>query len=123
VTLGGDRISLRGLRAHGRHGVFDEERAMGQTFVVDVALELDTRPAAESDELADTVDYGVLASDVVGIVEGEPVRLLETLAARLAERCLGHVGVTAVEVTVHKPEAPMGVAFEDVTVTIRRSRP
>ena len=116
-----DRIVLRGLRAHGHHGVYPEERAAGQPFVVDVVLGLDLAGAGRSDEVADTVHYGELAQQVVAIVEGAPVNLLETLAARVAEVCLAHPLVEEVEVTVHKPEAPVGVAFEDVAVTIVRA--
>lgn len=117
-----DRVELVGLRATGRHGWFDHERRDGQTFVVDVALEMDTAPAARSDELADTVDYGALGADLVAVIEGEPVRLIETLAQRLADACLVDPRVQAAEVAVHKPEAPMAVAFDDVVVRIRRER-
>ncbi len=117
-----DRIAVRGIRAHGRHGVYAEERATGQPFVVDVVLHLDLRPAAASDDVADTVHYGELAQQVVAAVEGEPVDLRETLAQRLADLALSYPLVDEVEVTVHKPEAPLGVPFEDVAVTIRRSR-
>jgi 7,8-dihydroneopterin aldolase/epimerase/oxygenase len=117
-----DRVALRGLRARGRHGVFAHERENGQTFVVDVVLFVDTRRAAASDDLADTVDYGVLAETVVDIVEGEPVSLVEKLAQRIAGACLGESAVQEVEVTVHKPQAPISAPFDDVTVTIHRSR-
>jgi 7,8-dihydroneopterin aldolase/epimerase/oxygenase len=117
-----DRIALRDLTARGRHGVFPEEREHGQLFRVDVALGVDTSAAATSDDLADTVDYGVLADAVVAVIEGEPVNLVETLAARIADTCLADPRVEDVEVTVHKPEAPISVPFGDVTVTIRRAR-
>ncbi|MFE5189269.1 dihydroneopterin aldolase [Streptomyces sp. NPDC056628] len=117
-----DRVALRGLKARGYHGVFPEERREGQTFVVDLVLGLDTRPAAADDDLAKTVHYGVVAEEVVGVVQGEPVNLIETLAERVAQACLKHEGVREVEVTVHKPDAPITVPFDDVTVTITRSR-
>jgi dihydroneopterin aldolase len=117
-----DRVILRGLYAHGRHGVLPIERETGQTFVVDAVIEMDTRPAGRSDALDDTVDYGVLAQRLVAIVEGEPVDLLETLAQRLADACLADPRVDAAEITVHKPQAPVGVPVEDVAVTIRRMR-
>lgn len=98
------------------------EREDGQTFVVDVALRLDTGEAAASDDVAATVDYGELARRIVDIVKGDPVNLIETLAARLAEACLAEPRVGEVEVTVHKPDAPVGVLFDDVSVTIVRSR-
>ncbi|WP_232383916.1 dihydroneopterin aldolase [Actinomadura violacea] len=118
-----DRIELRGLRARGRHGVLPAERELGQEFVVDVSLGLDTRPAAENDDLSRTVDYGTLAGRLVEVVEGEPVDLIETLADRLAKTCLGDPAVVEAEVTVHKPSAPVPHPFTDVAVKIRRSRP
>ena len=117
-----DRVVLRGLRGFGRHGWFDWEREQGQEFVVDVELVVDTSPAAASDDLADTVDYGALATDVVAVVEGEPVRLVETLAQRIADVCLRRDLVDAVTVTVHKPQAPVQVPVADVAVTIHRRR-
>ncbi|MFE9020628.1 dihydroneopterin aldolase [Streptomyces sp. NPDC007808] len=117
-----DRVALRGLKARGHHGVFPKEREEGQTFVVDLVLGLDTRPAAADDDLAKTVHYGIVAEEVVAVVQGEPVDLIETLAARIAQACLKHEGVQEVEVTVHKPNAPITVPFDDVTVTITRSR-
>lgn len=117
-----DSIRLTGLRVRGHHGVFDFERRDGQEFVVDVALELDTRRAAASDDLADTIDYGELAKGLASVVEGEAVNLLETLASRLADVCLGDERVAAATVTVHKPQAPIPLTFSDVAVTIRRER-
>jgi 7,8-dihydroneopterin aldolase/epimerase/oxygenase len=117
-----DRISLSGLRVRGFHGVFDHERRDGQDFVVDAVLEMSTAAAAASDDITDTVHYGELAEHLAAVVAGEPVNLLETLAARLAEVCLADPRVEAATVTVHKPHAPIPLAFEDVSVTIRRSR-
>jgi dihydroneopterin aldolase len=117
-----DTIRLTGLRAYGHHGVFDFERSDGQDFVVDVVLELDLGPAAVSDEVADTVHYGELADALVAIVTGEPVNLLETLAARLANACLADARVEHATVTVHKPQAPIPHTFADVSVTVRRGR-
>jgi len=117
-----DRIALRGLVVRGNHGVFEHERADGQDFVVDVELDVDTSVAARSDELSDTVDYGTLASAIAKIVGGEPVNLLETLAQRIATACLVDVRVISVEVTVHKPQAPIPLTFGDVAVTIVRTR-
>ncbi len=116
-------ISLTGLRARGRHGVYDLERARGQEFVVDVVLELDLAPAIASDDVTDTIHYGELAGRLVEIVEGDPVNLIETLADRLAAACLTDARVSAVTVTVHKPWAPIPHKVADVAVTLRRSRP
>lgn len=117
-----DRIELTGLRAHGRHGVYDFERARGQEFVVDAVLDLDLDPAARSDEVTDTVHYGELAEKLVAVLTGEPVNLIETLADRLLTVCLAEPLVTAATVTVHKPEAPIPHTFRDVAVTMRRTR-
>jgi len=102
--------------------VFDFERSAGQDFVVDVELEIDTRRAATSDDLADTVHYGELAQALAAVVSGEPVNLLETLAERLTAACLIDERVNASTVTVHKPQAPIPLNFADVAVTIRRER-
>ena len=117
-----DRITLTGLRVRGFHGVYEHERRDGQDFVVDATLWLDSRPAAASDDVADTVDYGALADRLATVVAGEPVNLIETLAARLCELCMTDERVIAAEVTVHKPQAPIAREFADVAVTARRSR-
>ncbi|MER7504755.1 dihydroneopterin aldolase [Nonomuraea pusilla] len=117
-----DRITLKGLRARGRHGVLAAERELGQEFVVDVTLHLDTAPAAAGDDLAKTVHYGELAQALAEVVEGEPVQLIETLAERLADVCLASALVAKAEVSVHKPAAPIPLPFDDVVVTIERSR-
>jgi dihydroneopterin aldolase len=117
-----DRITLTGLRVRGYHGVFDFERREGQEFVVDVELELDLAPAAASDDVADTVHYGELADALAKVIAGDPVNLIETLAARLAGVCLLDPRVAAATVTVHKPGAPIPLEFADVAVTLRRSR-
>ncbi|MBQ0979447.1 dihydroneopterin aldolase [Micromonospora zamorensis] len=117
-----DRIQLTGLRAHGRHGVYDFERAQGQDFVVDAVLELDLAPAAASDDVTDTVHYGELAERLVAVVTGEPVNLIETLADRLLAVCLADERVGVATITVHKPEAPVPHTFSDVAVTMTRAR-
>ena len=117
-----DRITLRGVRAHANHGVYAFERERGQTFAVDAVLEVDTRAAAVGDDLEKTVNYADLAQKLYAVLTGEPVNLLETLAQRLANVCLDDPLVDAVEITVHKPQAELGVPFDDVTVAIRRTR-
>ncbi|MFI6908460.1 dihydroneopterin aldolase [Nonomuraea sp. NPDC050394] len=123
ASLTADRITLKGLRARGRHGVLPAERELGQEFVVDATLFLDTAPAAAGDDLTLTVHYGELAEALVKVVEGEPVELVETLAQRLADVCLASGPVERAEVSVHKPAAPIPLPFDDVVVTIERSRP
>lgn len=117
-----DSIVLTGLRVRANHGVFDFERADGQDFVVDVTAWLDLSVAAAGDDLGATVHYGELAEEVVAAVERDPVDLIETVAERVAATVLAHEPVDAVEVTVHKPQAPIAVPFADVAVRIVRSR-
>ncbi len=118
-----DRITLRGLRVRGHHGVFEHERRNGQDFVVDVVLSVDTGMAGQSDDLNDTIHYGLLAEGLAADVERDPLDLIEALAQRLADRCLKDPRVEEVEVTVHKPQAPVTVPLDDVAVTITRRQP
>jgi dihydroneopterin aldolase / 2-amino-4-hydroxy-6-hydroxymethyldihydropteridine diphosphokinase len=117
-----DHIVLQGISARGFHGVLASEKADGQEFVVDVALEVDLQRAGQSDLLAHTVSYAEVAADVVALVTGPSVDLIEVLAERIAEAALERPLVQAVEVTVHKPQAPVGVPFGDVLVRVGRSR-
>lgn len=117
-----DFLTLTGLRATGYHGVFDHERQDGQEFIVDLVVATDFAAAAASDDLADTIHYGILAEDVTAAIERDPVDLIETLAERIATIVLEHPAAASVTVTVHKPHAPITVPFDDVTITITRSR-
>lgn len=117
-----DRLAVRGVRAVGHHGVFEHERRRGQEFVVDVVLGVDTHDAGLHDDLSRTVDYGRLAQQIKESIQTDPVDLIETLARRIADLCLGEPLVQWAEVTVHKPQAPIEVSFDDVTLTIYRSR-
>ncbi|NHA69675.1 dihydroneopterin aldolase [Phycicoccus flavus] len=117
-----DRIVLRGVRGRGFHGVFEHERREGQDFVVDVELAVDLTAAGASDDLADTVNYGEIGAAVLARIEGEPQDLVERLAELVAADALAHAAVDEVTVTVHKPQAPVGVPFDDVLVTVVRSR-
>jgi dihydroneopterin aldolase/2-amino-4-hydroxy-6-hydroxymethyldihydropteridine diphosphokinase len=117
-----DRIVLQGVSARGFHGVLSSEKRDGQTFVVDVVMEVDLAPAGASDDLNDTVNYAEVAGDIVALIEGESLDLIEALAARIADRVLARPLVEAVEVTVHKPQAPVGHPFTDVQVKVTRER-
>ena len=116
-----DRITLTGIAGYGYHGVFPEERASGQPFVVDLVCELDLSGAAAGDDLGQTVDYGGLAQAVVADIERDPLNLIEALAERIAGTCLSHQAVQRVKVTVHKPNAPLPVPVADVAITLTRS--
>jgi dihydroneopterin aldolase len=117
-----DRIELRGLTVRGNHGVLDHERRDGQDFVVDVTVWLDLAAAAVSDDLADTVDYGALAQLAADVVAGPPRNLIETVAAEIADAVMADGRLHAVEVVLHKPDAPIPLTFSDVAVVARRSR-
>lgn len=117
-----DRLCVSGIEAFGHHGAFDFERRDGQPFRIDLELGVDVRSAAQSDDLSDTVDYGMLVAQVKRAVESDPVNLIERLAQRIAELCLADGRVQWAEVTVHKPEAPIEATFSDVALTITRSR-
>lgn len=115
-----DRIELRGLTVRGNHGVFDFEKREGQDFVIDVTLHTSVSRAGCTDDIAETVHYGELAEDVAHIVEDNTFDLIETLASRIAEHCLDLA--EHVEVVVHKPGAPIQRSFNDVSVSVARSR-
>jgi 7,8-dihydroneopterin aldolase/epimerase/oxygenase len=117
-----DRLAVSGIEAFGHHGVLDAERRDGQLFVADLVVCLDTREAARTDDLRDTVDYGTLVAKVKEAIESDPVDLIESLAQRLADICLTDPRVRRAEVTVHKPGAPIQATFDDVTLTIIRTR-
>jgi dihydroneopterin aldolase len=117
-----DRVVLTGLRVRGRHGVQPAEREQGQDFVVDLTAWLDLGTASESDQLTDTLDYGELARRAAEIVGGPPYDLIETVAGRIADDVMADERVHAVEVTIHKPRAPIPLDFADVAVVVRRSR-
>ncbi|MFC6712702.1 dihydroneopterin aldolase [Branchiibius cervicis] len=118
-----DRIALHGIAVTACHGVLDFEKTQPQPFIADVILETDLAPAGAGDDLADTVSYADVAQETVAILAGPPVDLIETLATRIAEAALDRSAVEAVEVTLHKPDAPAGVDFTPgggPSVSIRR---
>ena len=119
-----DRIMLDGMRFYGYHGVNPEERILGQLYLVDLAAEMDLRPAGQSDRLEDTVSYSHVYRAVQAIVEGEPRQLLEAVAEAIAAQVLADFPVDAVTVTVKKPNPPVrGSSIRQSAVRIRRARP
>ena len=118
-----DRIFIRGLALHAYHGVMAHEAKVGQTFTLDLDLEIDLSAAARSDKVVDTVSYDKVvdcASDAFG---GQRFRLIEAAAGRVADAMLaGFPRVRSVRVTIHKPHAPIAATFDDVGVTLVRSR-
>lgn len=118
-----DRIELTGLECFGYHGVFEEEKRQGQPFLVDLTCWLNFQQAAETDDLTRTVHYGELAELAHGIVTGPPRDLIETVAVEIADAAMAAFAqLFAVEVTIHKPRAPIPLQFADVAVVARRSR-
>jgi dihydroneopterin aldolase len=117
-----DRIELRGLIVHGRHGVLEHERANGQEFVVDITVWIDLAEAATSDDLADTYDYAALAKLAADVVAGPARNLIEAVGGEIADQVMDDKRVHAVEVVMHKPQAPIPQQFADVAVVVRRSR-
>jgi dihydroneopterin aldolase len=118
-----DRIELRGMRFEGRHGVSDEEQALPQLLEVDVELELDLGPAAASDQLADTVDYGPIVEACRAVVEDGRQRLLEAIAGAVADRALAASPVVeAVTVRVRKLAVPIDADLDFAEVDLRRER-
>jgi dihydroneopterin aldolase len=115
-----DRIRLTGLQVSARHGVLAQEKRDGQLFVIDLTCQLAPRP--DLDDLSTTVDYAELAERVSALAAQGSLDLIETLAERIAAACLTDTRVAEVEVTVHKPQAPIPVPFTDVAVTITRRR-
>jgi dihydroneopterin aldolase/2-amino-4-hydroxy-6-hydroxymethyldihydropteridine diphosphokinase len=115
-----DTVVIEGIQATAKHGLLPEEKEKAQTFVVDVVVHLDTRGAAQSDEIAKTLDYGAAAKEVVARLTGESADLIETVAERIARGVLELGAALAVDVVIHKPQVDLGVPFADVHVQIRR---
>ena len=115
-----DRIELKGVECYGYHGVLEEERRHGQTFYVDLTCGLDLSQAKQLD---DTVNYAELAQLAHDIMTGEPEDLIEAVANRIANQALAtYEQLASIEVTVHKPSAPIPLPFQDVAVVARRRR-
>lgn len=115
-----DVIRIEGIEAFGYHGVFPQEKREGQTFLVDVDIETSFDQAIAHDDVAYTVDYGVVAERVAEIIQGEPADLIETVCDRIATMVLSLERVKATRVTIHKPQAPISVPFAGVSVSRRR---
>lgn len=117
-----DRIEINGIEVYAKHGVHEYEQERAQVFRVDVAAYTDLSGAGETDDLADTLDYSALALEIREVVGSESHKLIEKVASSVADAVLEHSRVTKAVVTIHKPNAPIDLAFEDVSVTIERSR-
>lgn len=117
-----DRIDLTGIEVYAKHGVLQSEQEKAQVFRIDVSAHMDLARPGQTDDLADALDYSMLALEVREVVGSESNRLIEKVAADVADAVLAHPQVTKTVVTIHKPNAPIDLAFDDVSVTIERSR-
>ncbi|GGH39531.1 dihydroneopterin aldolase [Paenibacillus segetis] len=118
-----DKMIIRRMEYYGYHGVFEEERKLGQRFYVDLALELDLSEAAKNDDLSKTVNYAEVHELVKGIVEKKSFKLIEALAEHIASSVLDtYTMIDALTVGVTKPHPPFDIHFEGVTVELYRSR-
>jgi dihydroneopterin aldolase len=117
-----DRIDLTGIEVYAKHGVLDQEQEKAQVFRVDVSAYTDLSVPGETDDLSDALDYSTLALEVREVVGSESHRLIETVAGRVADTILAHPQVVRAVITIHKPNAPIDMAFDDVSVTIERTR-
>lgn len=118
-----DKLTISGVRAFGKHGVFPQEKIDEQLFIVDVVLKLDLRPAANNDDLEKSVNYDDVAVLIHDRIKGASMNLIEAMADRIGREIIERFElVEEVEVTVHKPNAPVSVPFGDVSVTIKNKR-
>ena len=118
-----DRIFIKGVLIHARHGVMEHESEVGQRFVIDLKLDTDLSASSRSDRLADTVSYSDVVETATAAFKDTNYRLLERAAGAVADAILATFArIRAVKVTVHKPHAPIAAIFEDVGVVLTRSR-
>lgn len=111
------------MQFYGFHGVFPEENRLGQRFMVDLVVDVDLKKAGQSDNLNESINYGELYQLCKDVVEGEPYKLVESVAEEIASRCLrGFSKARAVKVKVIKPDPPIQGHYESVAVEIMRSR-
>ncbi len=116
-----DKILIKGLETFGYHGVYEEEAFLGQKFIIDVVLYLDTRQAGKNDDLEASVDYGEASKLIKKTVENERFQLIEALAEKIAENLLlRYVLLKKVTITVRKPWAPVLLSMDTVAVEITR---
>jgi dihydroneopterin aldolase len=120
--MAADILRLKNMTFHAFHGVWDEEREIGQRFEVDVELQVDAEAAAETDKLKDTVDLAVVFEVVEGVVVHDRYKLLETMGEKIAQRILKDFGVDEVRVRVRKPHAPIRGTQDGMEVELVRSQ-
>jgi 7,8-dihydroneopterin aldolase/epimerase/oxygenase len=118
-----DRIFIKGLSMHAYHGVMAHEAKVGQTFTIDLDLDIDLSDAARTDKVKDTVSYAEVASCATEVFNSKRFKLIEAAAGGIADAILASFArVRSVAVTIHKPHAPIAATFSDVGVTLVRNR-
>ena len=118
-----DSIFVKGLSLHAYHGVMAHEAKVGQSFSIDMELEIDLSAAARSDKVVDTVSYDKVVECASKAFSAQRFRLIEAAAGSIADAVLtAFPRVNAIEVTIHKPHAPIAATFSDVGVTLKRKR-
>lgn len=118
-----ERIFIRGLALHAYHGVMPHEAKVGQSFTIDLDMDIDLTDAARSDKVKDTVSYDQVADCASQAFTGKRFRLIEAAGGTVAEAVLAAFPrVKSIAVTIHKPHAPIAATFSDVGITIVRSR-
>lgn len=115
-----DEIAITGIRGFGYHGLFEDEKKNGQEFIVDIRMEKELSLAGSTDRIDATIDYGKVAVRVKELIESDSFNLIERLAEVIADQIKSEFSVTSIEVTVHKPHAPVEIEFDDISVTIKR---
>ena len=118
-----DRIFIKGLTLHAYHGVMPHEAKVGQSFSIDMLLDIDLSTAARSDKVADTVSYDKVVDCAKAAFSAQRFRLIEAAAGSVANAVLAEFPrVHSIQVTIHKPHAPIAAIFSDVGVSLTRKR-
>ena len=118
-----DKIYIDNMKFYGYHGVYPEENKLGQRFNVDLVLECDLSNASKTDDIESTVHYGQAYEFTKEVVEGEPKKLVETVAEEIAQVLLAKFAIiTACTVKVIKPDPPIAGHYDAVAIEIKRSR-
>lgn len=118
-----DKMTLTRMEFYGYHGVFEEERKLGQRFYVDLDMLIDLYPAGSTDDLTKSVNYAEVFYTVKEVVEKRSFQLIETLTENIASAVLDtYTKINEVTVRVIKPHPPFDIHFQGVTVEIRRTR-
>lgn len=115
-----DIIEISGIKGFGFHGVFEEEKRNGQEFIVDIKINRDLKEAGIKDDLDKTINYASVIERVKDIIETGSFNLIEALAEEIAAKLKKEFLIEKIRVRVHKPNAPISIEFQDISVSIER---